>query len=87
MKEQLEMEQLEEIEKQDKDAQITEQTQQLQALQSQLEEMQARAEKNDYATQFVQKLIDTGEYGINENGQLVRPGDPNVIGNAHEQDL
>ena len=41
-------------------------------------------QKNEYATQFVQDLIDGGQVIEDEDRQLVLARGPNLIGNANE---
>ena len=48
------------------------------------EHMKELNQKNEYATQFVQDLIDGGQVIEDEDEQLVLARGPNLIGNANE---
>ena len=82
MKTQEEMEQLVEIESRDREIQIRQQKQQIIELEQHLQHMKELNDKNEYASQFVQNLIDEGDVVKDEDHQLVLTRGPNVIGNA-----
>lgn len=84
MKTQDEMEKLIDIESRDREAQLRQSKQQIVELEQHLEHMKELNQKNEYATQFVQDLIDGGQVIEDEDEQLVLARGPNLIGNANE---